>query len=231
MSEEFLSDIEKRQEISRLLRQAASLCDVSMEATLQGGFPILRRATGIAKDLEERVPYILCMNQLAWLHSVSGDGRAAFQTIRRSLEIAQSECNDPDILQQTTYQFIDLALVTGQEIDRATAFALGLFQQAAEEEQDFTAVFQATTKLGTLCADAQKQYAEGIALYSWLQIRTRQFMPELLPEVETLYQRIALKVPQELRPQKLSEWEANRDDLLRKVTKGFLPDHEPEWLR
>jgi len=224
-----------REKISEILRQVSQICEQDWETAYHAALPLLRQASALARRLNDKTPYVLCLNQIAWIHGMSNHEDQAHKTIQHSLEIAEDSSVNESVRLRTSSQFVDLSLRTKQEPLRAYNYALALLQTALDKSENVSTenweeFIESILKLAAVVDELQEKPKSSFALLSWLHDILCSEKREEFYKLQEICERQTFRFSSHVRDDVVQEVNENRESYLREITKGLLPDHQPLWV-
>ncbi|MEQ8821176.1 MAG: hypothetical protein RLY93_13115 [Sumerlaeia bacterium] len=213
----------KRQRISALMREAATLFSGKNPPDLDPALPKMHRAVRLAEELDDKRPLLICRANLAQMNAVCGRAGDALNQIDRAINIATDDPHLPVAVRNFAFmKFLDIALLLRAENKRALIYARALMQSAVEEEEDYNRFLLSVYELARVCHDLSKSPDWALALVSWL-LDTAPHSHPVWQQARRYSEKIVRGFPRDLSHAWQSEIEANRDILISEASGEFLP--------
>ncbi|MDK2970772.1 MAG: hypothetical protein PWP23_527 [Candidatus Sumerlaeota bacterium] len=213
----------KRQAISRLMREAASIFSQSNTPDIAPALPKMYAAVDLAGELHDKAPLVICEAHLASMNALCGQADDAIAHIERALNVVADNDVPVWIRNFATTKFVEIAILLHREGNRAQRYAVGLLQSAADEEGNAQQYLASVFNLAVLTNELLGRRDLAMALLSWIADEAEPDPGIIALQARRYYQKIASEYSEEERLTAVCEIEANRDYLLSEATNGFLP--------
>lgn len=216
-------ELEKRQAISRLMREAANIFTRTETPDIRPALPKMEAAVHLASQLNDKTPLVICEANLASMNAVCGMGGVAMEHIQRAMEIVREHDLLVSIRNFAFTKFVEISILTGMERERALTISRGLIECAINEEGNFQQYLATLFNLAIVSSELLGEREWALALLSWIVELTCGDEIPITAQASHYYEKVAERLPGEERATILSEVEANRDAYIEQAAGGYFP--------